>query len=253
MTPMTNPSTETNPTAETRRSVGRRRYRHAICRERFIRRIFPQSSRASPAQTRVSVPHHPAVLAQVLLTGEPVWHRHSCLCFGKMQRLVLLTHSESCTDLALPHLVKLKAIIFDVDGTLVDSNDIHARCWIDAFEHFGKHFEWDVVRNQIGKGGDLLVPDLLDAREMRTLGDELKKYRTELYKDKYLKDVKPFPRVRDVFETLHGRGVKLALGSSSNQDEVQYYTALLGVGDLVEGSTSKHDADLSKPSPEIFQ
>jgi HAD superfamily hydrolase (TIGR01549 family) len=155
--------------------------------------------------------------------------------------------------LLVPTLVKLKAIIFDVDGTLVDSNDIHARCWIEAFEQFGKHFAWDVVRNQIGKGGDLLVPDLLNAREMRKFGEQLKTYRTKLYKDKYLKDVKPFPRVRELFETLHGRGIKLALGSSSNQDEVQYYTALLGAGDLVEGSTSKHDAELSKPSPEIFQ
>jgi HAD superfamily hydrolase (TIGR01549 family) len=157
------------------------------------------------------------------------------------------------TDLALHHSVKLKAIIFDVDGTLVDSNDSHVRCWIEAFEHFGKHFEWDVIRHQIGKGGDLLVPDLLDAREMRKFGEKLKEYRTRLYKDKYLKDVKPFPRVRELFETLRERGIKLALGSSSNEDEVQYHTSLLGVGDLVEGSTSKHDAELSKPSPEIFQ
>jgi HAD superfamily hydrolase (TIGR01549 family) len=150
-------------------------------------------------------------------------------------------------------LVKLKAIIFDIDGTLVDSNDMHVRCWIEAFEHFGKHFEWDVIRHQIGKGGDLLVPDLLNAREMRTFGETLKKFRTELFKRNYMKEVKPFPRVRELFETLHGRGIKLALGSSSNQDEVQYYTELLGAGDLVEGSTSKRDADLSKPSPEIFQ
>lgn len=149
--------------------------------------------------------------------------------------------------------MKLKAIIFDIDGTLVDSNDIHARCWIDAFAHFGKHFDWEVMRSQIGKGGDLLVPDLLNAREMRKFGDALKEYRTKLFKEKYQKDVKPFPRVREVFEMLHSRGIKLALGSSSNQDEVQYYTALLGVGDLVKGSTSKHDAELSKPSPEIFQ
>jgi HAD superfamily hydrolase (TIGR01549 family) len=149
--------------------------------------------------------------------------------------------------------VTLKAIIFDIDGTLVDSNDIHARCWIEAFEHFGKHFEWDVIRHQIGKGGDLLVPDLLNAREMRKFGEELQEYRSKLFKDKYLEDVKPFPRVRELFETLHGRGVKLALGSSGNEDEVKYYTALLGVGDLLEGSTSKGDADLSKPSPEIFQ
>jgi len=149
--------------------------------------------------------------------------------------------------------MKLKAIIFDIDGTLVDSNDIHAHCWIEAFEHFGKHFEWDVIRHQIGKGGDLLVPDLLDAREMRKFGEKVKKFRTDLFKRDYMKNVKPFPRVRELFETLHGRGIKLALGSSSNQDEVKYYTELLGVGDLVEGSTSKHDADLSKPSPEIFQ
>jgi HAD superfamily hydrolase (TIGR01509 family) len=149
--------------------------------------------------------------------------------------------------------VKLKAIIFDVDGTLVDSNDIHARCWIDAFEHFGEHFEWDVIRHQMGKGADLLVPDLLSARQMRKFGEELKEYRTKLFKDSYLKDVKPFPGIRALFETLHARGIKLALGSSSNKDEVQYYTALLGVGDLLEESTSKHDAEFSKPSPEIFQ
>jgi HAD superfamily hydrolase (TIGR01549 family) len=158
-----------------------------------------------------------------------------------------------CSDLALPHLVKLKAIIFDIDGTLVDSNDAHVHCWIEAFAHFGKQLAWDVVRHQIGKGGDLLVPDLLNAREMRRFGEKLKKFRTDLYKRNYMQDVKPFPRVREHFETLRGRGIKLALGSSSNQDEVQYYTELLGVGDLVEGSTSKQDADLSKPSPEIFQ
>jgi HAD superfamily hydrolase (TIGR01549 family) len=149
--------------------------------------------------------------------------------------------------------VKLKAILFDVDGTLVDSNNLHVRCWVEAFANFGKKVDDAVVHDHIGKGGDLLVPDLLNAREMRKFGEELKEYRTKLYKDKYLQNVKPFPRIRELFETLRGRGIKLALGSSSNQDEVKYYTALLGVGDLVEGSTSKSDADLSKPSPEIFQ
>lgn len=149
--------------------------------------------------------------------------------------------------------MKLQGIIFDVDGTLVDSNDLHAECWLEAFEHFGKRFDYGLVRGQIGKGGDLLVPDLLNAREMRRFGEQLKKYRTDLYKRKYMPKVRPFPRVRDLFELLHGRGIKLALASSSNPDEVQYYTDLLGVGDLLEGSTSKHDAEFSKPSPEIFE
>ena len=144
-------------------------------------------------------------------------------------------------------------MIFDVDGTLVDSNDLHTDCWVEAFAHFGKRIEWDVMRGQIGKGGDLLIPDLCNAREMQRFGEALKEYRSQLYKETYMPRVKPFPRVRELFEQLRNRGLKLALASSANPGEVEYTTQLLGVGELLEGSTSKHDAELSKPSPEIFR
>lgn len=147
----------------------------------------------------------------------------------------------------------LQGIIWDVDGTLVDSNEAHARCWLEAFAYFGKDIAYDVMRHQLGKGGDLLVPDLLNAKEMRRFGEELKAYRTKLYKRDYLPNVKPFPGIREEFERLAARGVKMALASSSNPDEVEYYTRLLEVGSLLEGSTSKDDAEWSKPSPEIFQ
>jgi HAD superfamily hydrolase (TIGR01549 family) len=147
----------------------------------------------------------------------------------------------------------LEGIIWDVDGTLVDSNDLHTRCWQEAFGHFGKHIEYEVVRRQIGKGGDLLVPDLLNAKEMRRFGEEVKSYRSELYKRDYLPRVKPFFDVRGMFERLRERGIVMALASSSNSDEVEYYTRLLGVADLLQASTSKKDAVWSKPSPEIFQ
>jgi HAD superfamily hydrolase (TIGR01549 family) len=149
--------------------------------------------------------------------------------------------------------VRLQGILFDIDGTLIDSNDIHARCWIEAFQHFGKEMAWETVRYQIGKGGDLLVPDLLNAREMRRFGDELKDFRAELFKRKYMKTIRPFPRIKELLESVVARGVKIALASSSNPDEVEYYTGLLGVADLLEGSTSKEDAKHSKPSPEIFE
>ncbi len=147
----------------------------------------------------------------------------------------------------------LKGILLDIDGTLIDSNDIHARCWVEAFEHFDKKIAFDVMRLQMGKGGDLLVPDLLNAREMRSFGKKLNKYRGELFKKKYMDAIKPFPRIREQLETLHGRGIKLALASSANPDEVEYYTDLLAIGDLLGGSTSKEDAKSSKPSPEIFE
>jgi HAD superfamily hydrolase (TIGR01509 family) len=147
----------------------------------------------------------------------------------------------------------LQALLFDIDGTLVDTNDLHARCWIEAFQHFGKHFEYDVVRHQIGKGGDLLVPDLLNAKEMRTFGEKLKNYRTDLYKKSYMENAKPFDGAKQTLEALHARGIRIALASSSNEDEVEYYTQLLGVENLIAGSTSKKDAEHSKPSPEIFR
>ena len=151
-----------------------------------------------------------------------------------------------------PRDVKLEAILLDIDGTLVDSNDKHTDCWVEAFAHFDKHVDWDVIREQIGKGGDLLVPDTLNAREMRTFGEALTKFRGELWKEKYLGTVQAFPGVVDAIRALHERGIKLAFASSSNPDEVEYYVDLLGVGDLLEGTTSKEDAEFSKPSPEIF-
>ena len=149
--------------------------------------------------------------------------------------------------------MELQAILLDIDGTLIDSNDKHAHCWVEAFAHFGKQVAWDDVRVQIGKGGDLLVPDTLDARGMQKFGEPLKKYRGELWKEKYMHGVRPFPGAVDAMHALHDRGLKLALASSSNPEEVEYYVELLGVGDLLKGTTSKEDAELSKPSPEIFQ
>lgn len=148
---------------------------------------------------------------------------------------------------------RLKAVLLDIDGTLIDSNDNHTDCWVEAFRHFGKEVEWKSVRMQIGKGGDLLVPDTLNAREMREIGEALKKYRGELWKREYMEHVQPFPGAIEAIRAIHDRGVKVGLASSSNAGEVEYYVELLGVGDILEGSTSKGDAEVSKPSPEIFE
>ena len=147
----------------------------------------------------------------------------------------------------------MQAMLLDIDGTLVDSNEKHTDCWIEAFARFGKTVERSVVRQQIGKGGDLLVPDTLNAREMRNYGTEVQEYRGELWKREYMKGVEPFPGVVNCIRAIHGRGIRLAFASSSSAEEVEYYVGLLGVGKLLEGTTSKSDAQFSKPSPEIFQ
>lgn len=164
-------------------------------------------------------------------------------------------HSKYSIDLATSARVHTltEAMLLDIDGTLVDSNDLHTDCWVEAFAHFGCKVEWDVIRRQIGKGGDLLVPDTLKARDIRAFGEALKEYRGDLWKRRYMKTVEPFPGVVECLHVLHERGIRLALASSSNPDEVEYYVDLLGVADLLAGTTSKEDAQFSKPSPEIFQ
>jgi HAD superfamily hydrolase (TIGR01509 family) len=146
----------------------------------------------------------------------------------------------------------IDGIIFDVDGTLVDSNDLHAQAWQEAFRHFGKDVPFDQIRKHIGKGGDLLVPDLLNGKEMRTFGQELMDYRKEIFTGKYLEQVKPFPGIRETVEQL-AEGRRILLASSADPDEVKHYVKLIGLKDIIDGSTSKKDAEFSKPSPEIFE
>ena len=147
----------------------------------------------------------------------------------------------------------LKAVIFDVDGTLVDSVDLHARAWQEAFAHFGKHFDYERVRYQIGKGGDQLMPVFLSEDELAEFGEELEKYRGELFKRDYLPRVRGFPSVRELFARVKREGLRIALASSAKGDELKTYKRIADIEDLVEEETSSDDAEKSKPHPDIFE
>lgn len=146
----------------------------------------------------------------------------------------------------------IKAVIFDIDGTLVDSVDFHARAWREAFLRFGKDIPLDQVRSQIGKGGDQLMPVFLSPDELDRFGKDLEKLRAEIYKTEYLPKVQPFRGVRELFQCLKRDGRKIALASSAPEDELQYYKKLLRIEDLIDENTSADDAERSKPHPDIF-
>ncbi|GJE37936.1 HAD family hydrolase [Methylobacterium persicinum] len=147
----------------------------------------------------------------------------------------------------------MRAVIFDIDGTLLDSVDLHAKAWVEAFRHFGVETEEAEVRRQIGKGGDQLMPVFLSDEQVAKQGDEISSYRSDLFKRDYLDKVRPFPAVRPLFERIRREGLTIALASSGKKDEVEHYQKLLGIGDLVDVATSSDDADRSKPHPDIFQ
>ncbi|HYY95816.1 MAG TPA: HAD family hydrolase [Pyrinomonadaceae bacterium] len=147
----------------------------------------------------------------------------------------------------------IEAAIFDIDGTLVDSVDLHARAWQEAFARFGKEIPYERVRYQIGKGGDQLMPVFLSEEELERFGEELEKYRGELFKRAYMPRVKAFPKVRELFERIRRDGQRIALASSAKQEELEVYKKIADIEGLVEEEASKDDAEKSKPHPDIFE
>ena len=147
----------------------------------------------------------------------------------------------------------IKAVIFDIDGTLVDSVDLHAKAWQEAFAHFGHEVAFADVRAQIGKGGDQLMPVFLSKEELDRQGEEIEAYRSDLFKTRYLPQVRAFPAVRELFEQILANGQQIALASSAKADELAIYKKIAGIADLVDEETSSDDAERSKPHPDIFE
>lgn len=102
----------------------------------------------------------------------------------------------------------IKNVIFDVDGTLIDSNKLHALAWQQAFAKYDRKIEFGSILQQIGKGGDQLMPEFLSRTEIISFGDELEEYRSKLFKKEYLPKVKAFPDVRELFEKIRQKGKK---------------------------------------------
>jgi len=146
-----------------------------------------------------------------------------------------------------------KAVIFHVDGTLIDTVDLHAASWLETFRHFGVAATFDEVRSQIGKGGDQLMPVFVRAEMLEARGEEIEAFRGELFKRDYLPKARGFPKTRELFQRLKADGVTIAIGSSCKADELPVYTDLAEVTDLIDVRATSDDAEHSKPYPDIFE
>jgi len=146
-----------------------------------------------------------------------------------------------------------KAAIFDVDGTLLDSVDLHALAWHEAMVRFGHGVSFEQARSQIGKGGDKLIPVFLSEDERRDHGKELDAWRSEHFKAKYLSLIRPFSAVPDLLQRCQDAGLKIAIASSAKKDELEKYLAIAGVSRMIDETVSSEDVEQSKPAPDIFE
>jgi HAD superfamily hydrolase (TIGR01549 family) len=146
----------------------------------------------------------------------------------------------------------IKAVIFDIDGTLIDSVGEHAESWVKTFKEFGKEVSLEETKKLIGMGSDQFLNDYFSKEEVEEKKKEIDKYRSALFAKEYMPKIKPFPKVRDLFVKLKEEGVKIVLASSATEEEVGKYEEIADIKDLVEKKTSSDDAEDSKPEPDIF-
>ena len=145
----------------------------------------------------------------------------------------------------------IDAVLLDIDGTLVDSNEFHVIAWQRAFEEAHLPVAPELIQKQIGKGADMLIPALAPDLPQKTQ-EAIAKRHGEIFKKEFLPRVETFPDAHELIAALHRSGREIVLASSSDQAEVDHYVQLLNVKELLRATTSADDVENSKPAADIF-
>jgi HAD superfamily hydrolase (TIGR01509 family) len=145
----------------------------------------------------------------------------------------------------------LRGVLFDIDGTLLDSNDAHARAWVEALHEAGHDVPFARVRRLIGMGADKLLPELGLEAEDRT-GRAVAARRGALFRERHLPTVAPLPGARALVERLRAGGFRLGVATSAPPEEAALLLERAGVAGLLASRAAGGAAD-SKPDPDIVQ
>lgn len=146
----------------------------------------------------------------------------------------------------------IKAVLCDIDGTLVQSNWLHAEAWQAAFAEMGLDLELETLRRQIGKGGSELIPVFVPWWRRAAVSEPLKALRKHIFKTEFMHRVEPLPKAKELLERIKDAGLEVALSTSASKEDLTTYKELLGVEDIVDEETSASDTEKAKPNPDIF-
>jgi len=143
------------------------------------------------------------------------------------------------------------AVLFDIDGTLVDSNYLHVESWGHAFATLGVPVDQWRIHRCIGMDSDRLLEAMLGDR-LGELGARAKDLHSEYYRE--LADrLRPFDGARQLLSTLAARGVVVVLATSAPEDELAVLRRVMEVDDHVAHMTSSADVGTAKPEPDLIE
>lgn len=147
----------------------------------------------------------------------------------------------------------MKAVLLDVDGTLIDSNDAHARAWVDVGEEFGREIAFGQVRWLVGMGGDRVLPRLTGLAEDSDEGSRMIERRGEIFRERYLPHLRAFPGARELLERLRNDGRRLVVATSAGAKDLKALLEQARLDDMIDDATNSDDAEESKPAPDIVE
>ena len=152
----------------------------------------------------------------------------------------------------MDHTAPLAAVLLDIDGTLLNSNDAHAQAWVDAGAEAGHPLSFDKIRCLIGMGGDGVLREIgVDADS--SLAEELTRLSTEIFSERYLPTLMPFPGARALVQRMREANLKLVVATSAGESLLEGLLERAQIADLIDEATSASEVEASKPSPAIVK
>jgi HAD superfamily hydrolase (TIGR01509 family) len=145
----------------------------------------------------------------------------------------------------------VKAVVLDIDGTLLDSNEAHARAYVEAASVLGIASDFKKILRLIGKGGDKLIPEAFGFDSESDAGKKLGALKGAIFKTKFLPTLRPTPGARELLRRFRGDGFRLVVATSAGKDDVDSLLEQATVKDLMEEIVSADDMDASKPEPDV--
>jgi HAD superfamily hydrolase (TIGR01509 family) len=149
-------------------------------------------------------------------------------------------------------MTSFRALLLDVDGTLLDSVDAHAQAWVEALREDGVTVAFERVRPLVGMGGDKLLPAVSGIASDADRGRGISERRGEIFRCRYLPSLRPFPMVRPLLQALRQRGLRLIVATSASKKDLGGLLERAGITDLIDDCASGDTVERSKPDPDII-